>query len=243
MKEWADRAVEAESGWLNGENRLYICFIRRVGDLWRSSYCQTRSWSEHVCVCVPSCVVQSFYCDVWSFVCVLNCLDWSIFVSCWPFLPSTFVSSPSSPPSSPVSLHMFTCFVLSFTTVFFITERSPILQILDTHTLSRRQDAVRQRNTSIFLVFFPSSVRSVIIPSVFPRFCDFLLSFLLFSSHHYSYIRTFCLLALLSPSVLSFVLLFTLKLLINMLGSFPSSWIDPIRTSIFGKWQTIINLR
>lgn len=125
-------------------------------------------------------------------------------------LSSTFVSSPSSsPPHS--SLFTFTCFVLH------------LLQISDTHTLSRRRDAVKQHNTSIFLVFFPSSIRSVVIPSIVPRFCDFLLSFLLFSSHHYSYIHAFCLLVLLSPSVLSFVLSFTLKLLINMLGSFPSS--------------------
>lgn len=121
-------------------------------------------------------------------------------------LSSTFVSSP---PRS--SLFTFTCFVLR------------LLQILDTHTLSRRRDAVKQHNTSIFLVFFPSSVRSVVIPSIVPRFCDFLLSFLLCSSHHYSYIHAFCLLVLLSPSVLSFVLSFTLKQQINMLGSFPSS--------------------
>lgn len=48
-------------------------------------------------------------------------------------------------PSSLISLHMFTCFVLFFTTVFFITESSPfITDIRHTHTLSRRRDAVRQ---------------------------------------------------------------------------------------------------
>lgn len=120
-------------------------------------------------------------------------------------------------PSSLISLHIYLfCSLLH-------NRALRLLQILDTHTLSRRRDAVKQHNTSIFLVFFPSSVRSVIIPSVVPRFCDFLLSFLLFSSHHYSYIHAFCLLVFLSPSVLSFVLSFTLKLLINMLGSFPSS--------------------
>lgn len=59
---------------------------------------------ERTRLCVPSCFLQSFCCDVWSFVCVLNCLDSSVFVSCWPFLSSTFVSSPSSspPPLSPL---------------------------------------------------------------------------------------------------------------------------------------------
>lgn len=184
---------------------------------------------ERTRLCVPSCFVQSFCCDVWSFVCVLNCLDSSVFVSCWPFLPSTFVSSPSSspPPLSPLLLtHLSSHLLVLFSSsqqCFLLRRALRLLQILDTHTLSRRRDAVKQHNTSIFLVFFPSSVRSVVIPSVVPRFCDFLLSFLLCSSHHYSYIHAFCPLVLLSPSVLSFVLSFTLKLLINMLGSFPSS--------------------
>lgn len=105
---------------------------------------------ERTRLCVPSCFLQSFCCDVWSFVCVLNCLDSSVFVSCWPFLPSTFVSSPSSspPPLSPLLLaHLSSHLLVLFSSsqqCFLLRRALRLLQILDTHTLSRRRDAVRQ---------------------------------------------------------------------------------------------------
>lgn len=184
------------------------------------------SWSEHVCVCHR----VSFSRSVVMFGALFVCwIVWTRASLCHVDHSSPPPLSPLHPPllhlcllsSSLISLHIYLFCSLLHNSVFYYGELSDYYRY-QTHTHSVGGEMLWD-NTSIFLVFFPSSVRSVVIPSIVPRFCDFLLSFLLCSSHHYSYIHAFCPLVLLSPSVLSYVLSFTLKLLINMLGSFPSS--------------------